>query len=119
MARKRKQAKPPPLSDAQRAALAGIRRRRRWFWGWAVSYLPVGYVLMRGKWQAAFAGFVVVWTAALAFSVIRLRAARCPRCGAPFHAKRSERGWTLGMTLGRRCLSCGLELGAGRTATRA
>ncbi len=89
-----------------------------WFWGWAAAYLPVGYIVMQQKWQMPFVGFVLVWTAGLAISVIRLRATRCPRCGALFHTRRTQREWALGMTLGRRCQNCGLELDAGRDARR-
>ncbi len=103
----------PPLSDAQRAALGRIKRRRLWFCGWAATYLPVGYTLLHQRWQTAFLGFVLLWTVALAISVIRLRTARCPRCGGLFHVRRTERGWALGMSLGRRCLNCGLALGTG------
>lgn len=84
-----------------------------------MSYLPVGYAVMHQKWQTAFVGFVLIWTAALAVSVIRLRATRCPRCGALFHARRTEHGHAWGMTLGRRCQNCGLEIDAGRQARRA
>jgi hypothetical protein len=119
LARKKKQPKIPPLSDAQRAALGRIRRRRAWFWAWAASYLPVGYILIHQKRQAAFIGFVLIWTAGLALSVIRLRATRCPRCGGLFHTRRTERGWALGMTLGRQCQNCGLGLDAGQAPARA
>jgi hypothetical protein len=114
LAKKKKQSKAPPLSDAQRAALGRIRRRRVWFWAWAASYLPVGYVVVHQKWQTAFVAFVLVWTTGLAISVIRLRTTVCPRCGGMFHTRRTERGWALGMTLGRQCLNCGLRLDAGR-----
>lgn len=119
MARKKNKSKTaPPLSDAQRAALRAIRWRRGWFWTWALSYLPIGYTVMRAKWKAAFLAFIVVWTAALAVSVIRLRTAKCPRCGALFHTRRTEGGWSPGMTLGRRCLNCGLAIDADRVRRR-
>jgi hypothetical protein len=114
LAKKKNQSKPQPLSDAQCAALGRIRRRRAWFWAWAASYLPVGYIVM-WKWKQAFTAFILLWTAGLAFSVIRLRATRCPRCGGLFHSRRTEKGWGLGMTLGRQCLNCGLALDADRT----
>lgn len=112
--RKNRAAKTRPLSAAERAGLSAIRRRRGWFWIWALSYLPVGYAVMNKKNKQAFIAFIMVWTAALAFSVIRLRAAICPRCGAPFHSRPAGNGWSRGMTLARQCLNCGLRLDAGR-----
>jgi len=113
LARKKKP-KTPPLSDAQRSGLRAIRRRRAWFWAWALSYLPVGYAVMHQKRKEVFFAFIAIWTAALACSVIRLRAAICPRCGAPFHSRRTDGNRSRGITLARACLNCGLKLDAGR-----
>ena len=114
MAKKKKQLEATKLTDAQRTMLARIRLRRLWFWAFALTYLPVGYVVIQ-KWKEAFFGFVMLWTAGLAISVIRLRITRCPRCGGLFHVRRTKKGWGWGMTLGNQCLSCGLKLNADRT----
>lgn len=120
MAKKKKQSEAPKapkaakLTDAHRTTLARIRLRRLWFWVFAATYLPVGYFVMQ-KWKVAFPGFVLLWTGGLAISVIRLRLARCPRCGGLYHVRRTKKGWGWGMTLGKECLSCGLKLDADRT----
>jgi len=114
LAKRKKKTRTPPLSDMQRAGLKTIRRRRAWFWVWALSYLPVGYAVMHQKNKGAFFGFIVIWSAALAFSVFRLRAALCPRCGAPFHSRRTDGNRLRGMKLARACVNCGLKLDAER-----
>lgn len=74
---------------------------------------------MREQWKGAFVAFIVIWTGALAISVLRLRATVCPRCGGMFHARRTGSGFTLGLTLGRQCLNCGLPVDADRVESGA
>ncbi len=93
-------------TDAERAGLAQILRRRRWVWGWAIAVIPlacVGGPLLHEGFTAFMIGWMAVWLGLIA----RHALSRCPRCGMLFNMS-----WVTGNPFTQRCLSCGLELHA-------
>ena len=84
-----------------------LRRRRQYFFGVVLVYVPVMWLLHEFAPRfmlKAFAVWVVMLVAAMAVSAV----ARCPRCGNCFHMH--------GMTLLylRKCLHCQLHINADR-----
>lgn len=99
-----------PVPDDPASYTAGLdllRRRRKYFFGVVLGYVPVMWLLHEFAPRfmlKAFAVWVVLLVVAMAVSAV----ARCPRCGNCFHMH--------GMTLLylRKCLHCQLHINADR-----
>lgn len=99
------QAKPSPAEISQ--GLAKIRKRRWFFFGVVLIYVPALLVTLKlsqsGKTTATMFG---LWVFVLIISVVLAATARCPRCKGYYH--------TNGPTFlpVRRCVHCGLPVNA-------
>lgn len=100
----------PTVSEDQASYTQGLdllRRRRKYFFGVVLGYVPVMWLLHEFAPRfmlKAFGVWVVLLVVAMAVSAV----ARCPRCGNCFHMH--------GMTLLylRKCLHCQLHINADR-----
>ena len=86
-----------------------VRRRRKYFFGTVLAYIPALLITHRISPTHYAMGLVfVVWVVALIISTFLSAITRCPRCGNFFHVN--------GMTLLylRRCLHCQLHINSDR-----
>ncbi len=95
----------PEDPSSYKPGLDLLRRRRRYFFGLVLLYVPMMWVLhelARQHMLKAFIGWVLLLVVAMAVSAL----AKCPRCGNYFHMH--------GMTLLylRKCLHCQLHVNA-------
>jgi hypothetical protein len=100
----------PSLNPPRACEVEGfrtIRRRRRWFWGLLLTYMPAGILALRSGWDLAVP-LPFAWFLAAAVSGYVLYRSRCPRC--------SNRAFLIQWVLPRR-LRFLQRLGFGRYAS--
>jgi hypothetical protein len=100
-----------PLADAAALgpALSLIRRRRRYFFGTVLLYMPAMWLIHSISPTNRTMGTALgIWVVVLFVTTFRSAVTRCPRCGNYFHVH--------GMTLLylRKCLHCQLHITADR-----
>jgi hypothetical protein len=89
-----------------------LRRRESWMLFFFIAYIPVvgGLVALLERFVSPEVPAVVlaiVWMLMMLVAWYRLLSFACPRCGEWFRTK-----WFGWVSLGRRCVHCGLERGA-------
>jgi hypothetical protein len=85
--------------------LAIIRRRRWYFWGLVLIYMPVSVMTLQLTQSYKATGMVIViWVILLCIVVTLAAIAKCPRCGNNFHMRNSS------ISFLRKCRYCGLHL---------
>ena len=91
-------------------ALKLIRRRRKYFFGVILIYIPAVWII-HGISPANRTMFTTigVWIVLLLITCLMSAVTRCPRCGNYFHVH------GLSMLYLRRCLHCQLHINADRT----
>jgi hypothetical protein len=101
----------PPDESTFGPALGLIRRRRKYFFGTVLLYMPAMWVVHTiSPTYRAMGSAIGVWVVILFITALMSAVTRCPRCGNYFHMH--------GMTLLylRRCLHCQLHVTADRKA---
>jgi hypothetical protein len=86
-------------------ALSLIRRRRRYFFGTIILYMPAMWAVQKISPAYSSMGIAIgIWIVILFVTTLLSAVTRCPRCGNYFHMH--------GMTLLylRRCLHCQLHI---------
>ena len=98
-----------PTEDFSKFALGlrNLRRRRCFFWGVILIYVPAIWVSLRlTNSDRQTAKVFAVWFLLVLVSSLLTTAGKCPRCGKLFHLN----GFT--PLFLRRCLHCGLHITA-------
>ena len=88
-----------------------LRKRERWMLFFLIAYIPVvgGSVALLQRFVSPDipgVALAIVWMLMMLVAWYRLLSFACPRCGEWFHTK-----WFAWVSLGRRCVHCGLEKG--------
>lgn len=95
--------------EAYTPALNLIRRRRKYFFGTILVYMPAMWAVQKVSPKYTSIGIAIgVWVVVLFITALMSALTRCPRCGNYFHVN--------GMTLLylRKCLHCQLHITADR-----
>jgi len=98
-----------PPEENYGSALSLIRRRRRYFFGTILIYMPAMWAVQKiSPKYSSIAIAIGVWIVVLFVATLMSAITRCPRCGNYFHLH--------GMTLLylRKCLHCQLHINADR-----
>ena len=109
-----KQKSPPEPVDpaAYRPAMDKIRRRRKYFFGLILIYMPAMWLCIQMKLTTdAILTIIAIWSVLVFIAALMAAVTYCPRCGNYFHVH--------GMTLMflRKCLHCQLHINADRKKT--
>lgn len=89
-----------------------LRRRERWMLFFLIAYIPVvgGAVALLERFVSPDipgVALAIIWMLMTLVAWYRLLSFACPRSGEWFHTK-----WFGWISLGRRCVHCGLERGS-------
>ena len=98
-----------PPEENYGPALSLIRRRRKYFFGTIIVYMPAMWAVQKiSPKYTSIAIAIGVWIAVLFVTTLMSAITRCPRCGNYFHVN--------GLTLLylRKCLHCQLHITADR-----
>jgi multidrug transporter EmrE-like cation transporter len=86
------------------AMLATIRRRRWYFWGLVLVYLPITITILKLTQSTMATGIAFgIWVAFLCIAVALMACAKCPACNNSFHMRNGT------LSFSRNCCHCGIN----------